>query len=66
MKTRIFITFNDGDGTVSLSNSKGVIPIAKIKNDVVSLDTSNKEAAFRVGRLIQHIGIDIQRLVETT
>lgn len=66
MKTRIFITFNDGDGTVSLSNSKSVIPIAKIENNVVNLDTSNKEAAFRVGRLIQHLGTDIQRLVETT
>lgn len=66
MKTRIFITFNDGDGTVSLSNSKGVMPIAKIKNDVVSLDTLNKELALRVSLFIQRIGIDIQRLVETT
>ena len=66
MKTRIFITFNDGDGTVSISNSKGVIPIAKIKNDVVSLDTLNKELALIAGRFIQRIGIDIQRLVEET
>ena len=66
MKTRIFITFNGGDGTVSISNSKGVMPIAKIKNDVVSLDTLNKELALIAGRFIQRIGIDIQRLVETT
>ena len=66
MNDKIIIEFNSADGTISLSNGTGIIPIAKIKNNVVNLDTSNKEAAFRVGLLIQHLGIDIQRLVEMT
>lgn len=66
MNAKVIIEFNDADGTVSFSNSTGIISIAKIKNNVVSLDTKNKEIALRVGRFMQHIGIDIQRLVETT
>ena len=66
MNAKVIIEFNNADGTVSLSNGTDIIPIAKVKNNVVNLDTLNREAALRVGIFIQHLGIDIQRLVETT
>ena len=64
MNAKIIIDFNDADGNISLVNNKGINTIAKIKDNVVKLDTTNKELALRVGIFIQHLGIDIQRLVE--
>lgn len=66
MNAKIIIDFNNADGNISLINNKGINTIAKIRNNIVEFDTTDRELALRVGIFIQHLGIDIQRLVETS
>ena len=65
-KATINIEFNDNEGKITLQNQKDNHSIATIKDNVVTISpNTNKELILRVGIMLQHLGIDIQRLVET-
>lgn len=64
-KATIKIEFDNREGKITLQNQKGNSDIASISNNVVAISSeTNKELILRVGIMLQHLGIDIQRLVE--
>lgn len=64
-KATINIEFDNSEGKVTLQNQNGTHNIAILKDNVVTISpNTNKELILRVGIMIQHLGIDIQRLVE--
>ena len=63
----ITIEFNAAEGKITLQNQKGNNNIATINDNIVAISpNTNKELILRVGLMLQHLGIDIQRLVETS
>ena len=65
-KATINIEFDSSEGKVTLQNQKGNSSIATIKDNIIMISpNTNKELILRVGIMLQHLGIDIQRLVET-
>ena len=66
-KATITIEFNAAEGKITLQNVKGNHNIATVEDNVVNISpNTNKELILRVGLMLQHLGIDIQRLVETS
>lgn len=64
-KATINIEFNDNEGKITLQNQIGSHSIATTKNNVVTISPdTNKELIYRVGLMLQHLGIDIQRLIK--
>ena len=64
-KATINIEFDNSEGKVTIQNRTGTHNIATISNNIVNISpNTNKELILRVGIMIQHLGIDIQRLVE--
>ena len=65
-KATINIEFDNSEGKITLQNQKGTYNISTITDNVVTISpNTNKELILRVGIMLQHLGIDIQRLVET-
>lgn len=65
-KATINIKFNNSEGEITLQNQNGTHNISTITDNVVIISqNTNKELILRVGIMLQHLGIDIQRLVET-
>ena len=63
-KATINIEFNNSEGKITLQNQNGTHNIATITNNVVTISPStNKELILRTGLMLQHLGIDVQRLV---
>lgn len=64
-KATINIEFDSSEGKVILQNQNGTHNIATISDNIVIISpNTNKELILRVGIMLQHLGIDIQRLVE--
>ena len=65
-KATINIEFDNNEGKITLQNQNGTHNISTITDNVVVISpNTNKELILRVGIMLQHLGIDIQRLVET-
>ena len=62
-KATINIEFDASNGKITLQNQNGSYNIATVNDNVVSIcPNTNKELILRVGMMLQHLGIDIQRL----
>ena len=65
-KATINIEFDNSEGKIILQNQNGTHNIATITDNIVTISpNTNKELILRVGMMLQHLGIDIQRLIET-